>query len=80
MARQTSYCSAFSLGRQGTSEDVRVLVDCSDSPHQLVTPDKPDGLNGSTQHYLKVHVLQSMKLNSFKGIDANGTLLCLGSD
>jgi len=43
--------------------------------------DKRGGLNGSTQHSLKVHVQQSsMKLNSFKGVDANGTLPCLGSD
>ena len=42
--------------------------------------DKPGGLNGSTQHLLKVHVRESMKLNSFKGINANGTLPCLGPD
>jgi hypothetical protein len=42
--------------------------------------DKLGGLNGSTQHLLKVQVQESTKLNSFKGVDANGTLPCLGSD
>ena len=46
----------------------------------LPNPDKSGGLNGSTQHLLKVHVQESTKLNSFKGVDANGTLPCLGSD
>ena len=45
-----------------------------------IAPDKRGGLNGSTQHYLKVHVQESTKVNSFKGVDANGTLPCLGSD
>jgi hypothetical protein len=42
--------------------------------------DKSGGLNGSTQHQLKVHVQESTKLNSHKDGDSNGTLLCLGSD
>ncbi len=42
--------------------------------------DKRGGLNGSMQHPLKVHVQQSTKLNSIKGVDGNGTLPCLGSD
>src|SRR6267143_2493963 len=42
--------------------------------------DKNGGLNGSTQHELKVHVQASTKLNSFKGVDSNKTLPCLGSD
>ncbi len=29
---------------------------------------------------LKVHVQKSMTLNSFKSVNANGTLPCLGSD
>jgi hypothetical protein len=37
-------------------------------------------LNRSMQHWLKVHVQESTKLNSFKGVDVNGTLPCLGSD
>ena len=42
--------------------------------------DNPGGLNGSAQHWLGVHLQESTKLNSFEGVDVNGTLPCLGSD
>jgi hypothetical protein len=41
--------------------------------------DSAGGINGSTQHSLNVHVEESTKLNSFKGVDVNGTLPRLGS-
>ena len=48
--------------------------------YPLQVPDKRGGLNGSTQHQLKVHVRESTKLNWSRGVDVNGRLPCLGSD
>jgi hypothetical protein len=50
------------------------------APYEKSVSEKRGGLNGSTQHLLKVHVQESTKLNSFKDVDANGILPCLGSD
>jgi len=59
-----------------TLSRTHTAANSSSFPH----PDKSGGLNASTQHWLKVHVQESTKLNSFKGVDSNGTLPCLGSD
>jgi hypothetical protein len=47
---------------------------------QKPVADNAAGLNGLTQHSLSVHVEESTKLNSLKGVDVNGTPPFLGSD
>jgi hypothetical protein len=56
-------------------------IERKSSPSRL-TPnsEKPGGLDGSTQHLLELHAQEPTKLNSFKGVVANGIQPCLGYD